>query len=84
MIQAAVVDAPNTKILEAILEETRRLSVREKLVLARQLLDEALEESLLPRFESGTVIELYSPIEVEGMTSEMIDRFEMLPKPVMS
>lgn len=81
MIKTPTIETGKQTVVEQVLTAAQKLSAHEKLVVARKLLDEATEESLLPHFEPGTVIELYSPIEVEGITDEMIKRFESLSKP---
>ncbi|MDW8227007.1 MAG: hypothetical protein RMJ60_04345 [Anaerolineales bacterium] len=70
--------------LAEILPSIRRLGAYDKLVLIRILADDlAREINNLVSIPPG-VYEFYTPYEIEGITQEMIDRFEALPHPAIS
>lgn len=81
MMEATKEGARVPVTIESVLPVVRELSAYDKLVLARILLDQALAEPLLPHFALGTVVELYTPIEIEGITDKSIARFESLLQP---
>jgi hypothetical protein len=83
-------ETQNTKIqdkengtLDVIMPAIRQLTTHDKLVLIRILADElATENSIVLSIPPG-VYEFYTPYEIDGITDDMIDRFESLPQPMI-
>ncbi|MBI4670706.1 MAG: hypothetical protein HY741_03430 [Chloroflexi bacterium] len=83
MMEATKTQVRQPVTLDEILPVIHRLLPSEKLVLIRILADDLAEETNVLTHIPPGVYELYTPYEIEGLTDEMIKRFESLPKPVI-
>lgn len=81
-MEATMIEIPTPNVLDGLLSEAQKLSVYEKLVLARILLQEALHEPEILLLKPNTIIESYTPYEIEGITDDLIAKLDAAPQPV--
>lgn len=68
--------------LDELIPAIRQLNAHDKLILIRILAEDLTKENSLIESVSPGLYDFQTPYEIEGVTDEMIDRFESLPKPI--
>ncbi len=79
-----MLEVPRPVTLEDVLPDARKLSVADKLALIRILAEDLVIETNTSLTIPPGVYEFYTPYEIDGITEDMIERFESLPKPMMA